>query len=250
MALLHIDSYSDALGRSVRLDAIIPEGKPGPWRTLVLLHGMTDDHSIWQRRTSIERYAEERGMAVIMPGTKLGFYTNTQAGERYFDYVAVELLKICRRMLPKLSARREDTFVAGLSMGGYGALKCALLHPESFSKAAAFSAATDICALKDAPRTQEAWYRDTFGENPEGTENDLFHAARALKKDRPEIFMWCGTEDFLYEMNLRMRDHLKKLGYRLKYTETPGDHLWMYWDREIINAMNWMLGGKEEWEWV
>lgn len=255
MALMHIHSYSAVLGRSVRLDAVIPEKEPGPWKSLLLLHGLTDDHTLWQRRSSIERYAEERKIAVIMPTTKLGFYTNTRTGENYADFIFDELPAICRRMLPKLSSKREDNFIAGLSMGGYGALKGALTHADSFSKAAIFSAATDAAALMklnpaDARMGKDFW-EDIFGpaEDIPGSENDLFLAAERLKEKRPELYIWCGTEDFLYEMNISMRDHLKKLGYSVKYSQSPGGHHWMHWDREIKNALDWMLG-REEWEWV
>lgn len=255
MALLHIHTYSHILGRSVRIDAAVPEKKAGPWKCLLLLHGLTDDHSLWQRRSSIERYAEEREIAVLMPTTKLGFYTNTYVGERWQDYVFDELLEICRRMLPNLSPKREDNFVAGLSMGGYGALKCALSRSECFSKVAIFSAATDAYVLAQTPiedpKMREDYMLDVFGpvDRIPGSENDLFHLAEVCSGERPEIYIWCGTEDFLYDMNIRMRDHLVKLGYKVKYSESPGGHHWMHWDREIMNALNWMLG-KEEWKWV
>ena len=255
MALLHIDSYSHVLGCSVRLDAVVPEKERGPWKSLLLLHGLTDDHSLWQRRSSIERYAEERNIAVIMPTTKLGFYTNALHGERWQDFIFDELPMLCRRMLPQLSHRREDNFVAGLSMGGYGALKAALARPDLFSKAAIFSAAVDIAALVDMPRgdfnLKENFYEDIFGPAASipGSGNDLFAAAERLTKDRPEIYIWCGTEDFLYDMNLRMRDHLTALGYAVRYSESPGGHHWVHWDREIKNALDWMLG-KEDWKWL
>lgn len=253
MVLMHVDFYSQVLGRSECMDVILPEienASPGSLKTLYLLHGMTDDHTIWQRRTSIERYADDFGIAVVMPTTKLGWYTNAAYGEAYFDFISDELIRISRRMFPLLSHRREDTFVAGLSMGGYGALKCALKQPETFCKAAAFSGGVDAAALSTLPGNPEAdfCWADIFGPDADipGSENDLFAAAEALTANRPDIFMWCGTEDFLYEMNLKMRNHLRSLGYNLTYTETEGSHLWMYWDREIQNALRWMLPGEEE----
>ena len=252
MALLHIDFYSNALGRSVQADVILPEtaapetGHP----VLFLLHGMTDDHSIWQRRTSIERYADERKIAVVMPGTRLGFYTNTHAGERYFDYISDELVHAMRRMLPALSRRREDTFVAGLSMGGYGALKCALSRPDVFSKAAALSGALDACELvkNPLPLGKPFCWQDVFGpsEKIPGSENDLFHLAEACMENRPEIWMWCGTEDDLFPANLRMRNHLRSLGYTLHWHESPGGHFWKYWNREIQPVLKWLTPGEED----
>ena len=253
MAILHIDFFSRALGRSAQMDVILPDARsnaPKPWKTLYLLHGMTDDCTAWQRWTSIERYAEESGVAVVMPDTRLGWYTDTAVGERYFSFVSDELVRISRRMFPSLSHKREDTFVAGLSMGGYGAMKCALKRPETFSKAASLSGALDIFGMTrlDPPLGDQNYWEDIFGpiEQIKGSENDVFAAAEELKNNRPELFMWCGTEDFLYSMNTAMRDHLLKLGYKLSYSESSGDHNWKYWDREIQNVLAWMLSGKEE----
>ena len=253
MAILHIDFFSRALGRSAQMDAILPDARgtaEKPWKTLYLLHGMTDDYTAWQRWTSIERYAEEYGIAVIMPDTRLGWYTDTAAGERYFSFVSDELIRISRRMFPSLSHQKEDTFVAGLSMGGYGAMKCALKKPETFCKAASLSGALDIYGVTqlDPPLGEKGYWEDIFGpiEAIRGSENDVFAAAEALTADRPELFMWCGTEDFLYTMNTAMRDHLMKLGYKLTYSESSGDHNWKYWDREIQNVLAWMLQGEEE----
>lgn len=252
MTFLHADFYSDVLGRSTETYISLPRCKApeAGYKTLILLHGMTDDHSVWHRRTSIERYADEKNIAVVMPTTRLGWYTNTHAGERWFDYISDELILAVRRMLPALSHRREDTFVAGLSMGGYGALKCALKRPDLFSKAAVMSAAPDICEnVRDPmPLGRPFYWEDVFGplDAVSGSENDLFRIAAELKENRPEIWMWCGTEDDLYPSNVKMRDHLRKLGYALSWHDGPGDHSWKYWNREIQNILNWMIAGEED----
>ena len=134
MALLHVDLFSDVLGMCSQMDVILPEqtrgqigmeGKrsDGKYPTLYLLHGMSDDHTIWQRRTSIERYAADYGIAVVMPTTQLGWYTDMHIGYKWWTFLSQELPAICRTFFPNMSSRREDTFAAGLSMGGYGALK-------------------------------------------------------------------------------------------------------------------------------
>lgn len=247
---MHIDFYSNILGRSVEADVFLPENSNPCLPTLYLLHGMTDDHTIWQRRTSIERYADEKGLAVVMPTTKLGFYANTHAGERYFDYISDELVACMRRILPRLSHKREDTFVAGLSMGGYGALRCALNRPDVFSKAASLSGAVDACELVKEPKPlgKPFCWLDVFGPEEEipGSQHDLFAAAEKLRENRPEIWMWCGTEDGLYPSNLRMKQHLQKLGYTLNWHESPGGHFWKYWNREIQNVLKWLVPGEED----
>ena len=248
MSLLHIDYYSEIMHRNVRMDVILPEGglvDKAPWKLLLLLHGMTDDHTIWQRRTTLEEYIRYKNMCVVMPTTYLGFYTNTRCGERYFDHIADEVIQIVRRMFPRVTKDRNETFAAGLSMGGYGAVKCALARPDTFSKAASLSGALDIASAanleEDDPMVN--FWADIFGSQDEvrGGRDDLFVLASELKENRPELFIWCGTEDFLYKMNTDFRDHLKKIDYPHVYTETPGIHDWFYWEREIRNAIEWML---------
>ena len=249
MALLHVNFYSDVLGRSVHMDAILPERSGSShWKTLYLLHGMTDDNSTWTRQTSIERCAQERNLAVILPDGDLKWYADTPWGENYFEFISRELVELSRRMFPRLSRERADTFVAGNSMGGYGALKCALRRPETFSKAASFSGALDAAALPllPTPLADEAYWEDVFGpiDAIAGSDNDLFAAAQHCAQNRPEIWMWCGTEDFLYDMHLRMREHLAALGYRLTSSKGPGDHQWFHWDRQLPRMLDWLIGGE------
>ncbi|MBQ3574492.1 MAG: esterase family protein, partial [Clostridia bacterium] len=248
MSLLHIDYYSEILGRNARMDVILPEGdlvQKAPWKLLLLLHGMTDDHTIWQRRTTLEEFVRYKNMCVVMPTTYLGFYTNTYRGERYFDHIADEVIAIVRRMFPLVTKERSETFVAGLSMGGYGAVKCALTRPEVFSKAASFSGALDIASASKLEENDPMvnFWADIFGpqEGVSGGKNDLFALASKLRENKPELFIWCGTEDFLYSMNTAFRDHLESIDYPHIYTETPGFHDWLFWEREIRNAINWML---------
>ena len=129
MALLHVNFFSDVLGMSMNMDVILPQetkgqiGMKGRTRegkipSLYLLHGMSDDHTIWQRRTSIERYVSQMGIAVIMPCVHLSFYTNMVHGLPYWDYISEELPSLCQNFFPQLSARPEDNFAAGLSIGG------------------------------------------------------------------------------------------------------------------------------------
>lgn len=255
MSLLDIDFYSDVLGRNQRMEVILPPGPApeGGFPTLYLLHGMTDDCTIWLRRSSIERYADARKLAVVMPDGMLGWYADARAGERYFSFVSEELPALALRMLPGLAQTRARRFVGGLSMGGYGALSCALRRPELFSRAISLSGALDAAALPGLDRGQAGarFWADRFGpaEAISGSENDLFRAAEICPGPRPAVWMWCGTEDFLYEMNLRMRDHLQKLGYALDYSECPGEHDWPHWDREIQRALDWLPLGGEGAQW-
>jgi len=251
MALLHVDFFSDVLGMCSEMDVILPGAvqdhiapmPDGGWRTLYLLHGMSDDHSIWQRRTSIERYADEHNIAVVMPTTHLGWYTDMAMDFKWFTFISSELPKICRAFFPKMSKRREDTYCAGLSMGGYGALKMGLRAGETFSKVASLSGAVDAADICEHNPNERLW-QDIFGpaDKVRGSFNDLLQAADDMKDStyRPKIYMWCGTEDFLYQANQTMRAKLRENGYNLTYEESPGDHQWKYWDRKIQSVLDWL----------
>lgn len=260
MALMHVDFFSDVLGMCVNMDVIIPQqtskqigmegmAADGQYRTMYLLHGMSDDQTTWQRRTSIERYVSSLGIAVVMPTTHLGFYTDTTYGMKYWTFVSKELPDICREFFPRMSARREDTLAAGLSMGGYGAWKLGLGASDTFGAAASLSGALDM--VEDYRRhvdgDNSALFRGIFGspEDMEGSENDLMALAERLaaeKKELPRLYAWCGTEDFLYEGNRRAWEHVRRLGYSLTCEESAGDHQWKYWDARIQDVLRWWLG--------
>ena len=156
MALLNCDVFSDVLGLSTSLTVILPQatttqiGMTGNARDadpplLYLLHGLSDDHTIWLRRTSIERYVAPLGLAVVMPQVHRSFYTDEVYGNRYWTFLSEELPELVHGFF-RLSRRRADTFVAGLSMGGYGAMKWALRCPERFAAVASLSGAVDIAS--------------------------------------------------------------------------------------------------------
>ena len=252
MALFEISFYSHTLGMSMQMNVILPQPKekeisPSDIPVLYLLHGRGDDHSAWMRYTSIERYANEYRLAVNMPCTHLGFYTDMAAGNRYWTFISQELPEICHSFFPQLSKRREDTFAAGLSMGGYGALKLGLLKPERFCAVASLSGSVDVHSrtLTFKNTRSEPYWTQIFGDVDQikGSDNDLFAVASRLAdsdQPKPKIFMWCGTEDFLYAYNIAMKNHLRKLSFDLAYEESPGDHQWRYWDQMIKDVLVWL----------
>jgi S-formylglutathione hydrolase FrmB len=219
----------------------------GKHKTLYLLHGLSDDHSIWLRRTSIERYAAPLGIAVIMPAVHRSFYTDMVYGGAYERFVADELPKIARSFFP-LSGDREVNYVAGLSMGGYGAFKLAFNYPENYCAAASLSGAVDLASRfedPENPHKQEGI--NVFGDPHilKGTKNDLFFAAQQFKqsgKPIPRLYQCCGTGDFLYKDNLRFRDFAKKEKLPLTWQEDAGyEHSWDYWDLRIQTVLEWMF---------
>lgn len=251
MAFIKIKFFSKVLGMSSEMNVILPEvsgyDKPVKFQTLYLLHGGTDDNSAWMRYTSIERYASQNVLAVVMPAADLSYYTDMAKGRNYWTYITEEVPKISRMYFP-LSDKREDNFVAGLSMGGYGAFKWALKKPETVAAAASFSGVMDIKNLLSKlnpviKSAREKQFDYIFGDhnNIPDSEDLLYLADEAKKngKELPKLFQCCGTEDFTYPLNIKFRDHAMKLGIDIHYEEGHGTHEWGYWDASIQKALEW-----------
>lgn len=259
MALLHTHLHSDVLGMECRMEAILPEPRgadphtplsardaASPPPCLYLLHGLSDDASTWMRRTSIERYVAPLGLAVIMPSVHRSYYTDMTQGLPYWTFISEELPAKVSAMF-RVSTAREDTFVAGLSMGGYGAFKLALACPGRFAAGASLSGALDVA--RRAARADGGQARDIeliFG-GPAGAatpSNDLMRLVEPVAKlpaqAQPALFQCCGTEDFLYDDNIRFRDRARSLGLPLTYEEAPGTHEWGFWDRWIQRVLAWL----------
>ncbi len=266
MALIHCDFFSESLGLSSSMTVILPQktvgqigmtGKAGSRKNpvLYLLHGLSDDHTIWSRRTSIERYVANLGIAVVMPAVARSYYTDMHnAGVsapcgKYWTFISRELPAIVESFFP-VSEKREDTFAAGLSMGGYGAFKLALARPDKFCAAASLSGALDPQELVNQNPGRIGEHVSIFGDKPVyGTDNDLYHLSRELARSggvKPRLFQCCGTEDFLYPINLKFRDHLESLQFDLTFEEGPGSHDWGYWDARIQDVLRWLSAGSRK----
>jgi S-formylglutathione hydrolase FrmB len=258
MILTEIKLFSDTLGFHTSMHVLLPKrtlaemkSKRRPrYRTLYLLHGHSDDHTAWQRFTSIERYAEGLNLAVVMPAVHLSFYNDLTHGGKYWQFISEEVPTLVRDMF-SLSSARKDNYVAGLSMGGYGAFKMALTHPERYAAAASLSGATDISEvvrIKKNEPDNKAWIeemRTVFGDLSKvpGSRHDLFALAKKAARApvKPCLYQCCGTEDDLYPDNVRFRDAVRKLPLDLTYEEGPGEHDWAYWDKMIQRVLGWMF---------
>lgn len=255
MALIQVHFWSDALNLQCQMWVLLPQNLPkrgsAGHPTLYLLHGLSDDHTIWMRRTSLERYVEGRRLAVVMPSVHRSFYTDMASGGRYWQFISRDVPGAARTMF-RLSNRRGDNFVAGLSMGGYGAFKLALRQPRHWAAAASLSGAMDITRrFLGEPGDRLAEMQRIFGSAraARGSDNDLFHLATRLRRStqpRPALYQLCGDQDFLHPENLAFRDHCRKLGLALRYEEDAGfGHTWDYWDLGIRRVLDWLEGLSE-----
>jgi S-formylglutathione hydrolase FrmB len=170
-------------------------------------------------------------------------------GYKYFTFITEELPEIAQQFFP-LSNKREDNFVAGLSMGGFGAFKIALSCPDKFAAAASLSGAVDMANRVKKDQVQDATeLENIFGDlnSIENSENDLFYLAKKVLESngpKPKLYQCCGTEDFLYEDNINFKNFIEKTGLDYTYEEGPGIHEWKYWDDQIQNVLKWLPIGK------
>ena len=244
MALLRMDHVPETVKVNLPLNIILPSpGEMGEVpvarrKVLYLLHGLSDDASAWQRYTAIESIAALYGLVVIMPSAGRSFYTDQPNGQNYFTYLTDELPRYIKQVFG-LSPRRDDTLIAGNSMGGYGAFKAAFLHPELYSAAASFSGVLSlafITAYPNDPRRGEFEY--LFGDLDKlaGSEHDpaiwLMRSAQN-PSSLPKLFMACGRQDDLYPLNTQFYTACQSLGIHVDYHEEDGFHDWFFWNAQI-----------------
>ncbi len=243
MSYLQIRYGSAPLGKACSLQAVVPDG-PGPHPAVYLLHGLSDDDSIWQRRTSIERYAETLGIAVVMLDGAKSFYCDLPNGAGDYERHILESIATCERLL-RLRPERSARAIGGLSMGGGGAIRIALRHPQLFGSAHSHSGLFDPARYFAAgpAKMRKDWVGGAlfaaFGPRLPASA-DPFKQARAAAragKPLPALHIDCGSEDFLLDHNRRFHALLDRLGIAHTYVEHPGAHGWDYWDRHIPAAL-------------
>lgn len=215
-----------------------------PFKTLYLLHGAWDSGPQWIENTSVMRMAEEQQIALVLPSVGNSFYANTQTGIRYEDFFMEEVLGFVRALFP-LSEKREENFIAGVSMGGYGALKTSFLKPELFSKCFVMSSVVDISY---STRIIRALGVET--DHALGTWRELKGSAYDLKtilgkyeghyEALPELFIIESTEDYLTESNRAFHAYLEEEGIPHTYREYPGIHEWKFWDEHLAECMEFL----------
>ena len=260
MAIIEVNFISKCLMRTVTFNAIIPVDKFGPQaenaeqkplKTLYLLNGIFGNYTDWVNGTRIQAWAEANDLAVIMPSGENRFYLDDEkSGELYGEFIGKELVEFTRKLFP-LSDKREDTFIAGLSMGGYGAIRNGLKYAENFGCVIGLSAALVHDTWKDADNSapiftfRRNYYEAIFGEydKVKGSDKDPKALLLKLKEEGrpvPKMYLCCGTEDGLVTANRDFRDFLNENGVDLTYVEGPGKHDWVFWDTYIKKVLDWL----------
>lgn len=265
MAWMETHYYSFSMGSNITLNVIVPTptsseqivqmNHPGKYDyenglpVVYLLHGAYGDAFSWIRFSNIDRYAQDRGVIVVMADGGLSLYQNLKSGRRFENFFTEELPTFIEGVFPA-SKKREDHFIAGFSMGGYGAWYLALRHPELYAKSASMSGAVDIVGLynsmgKSQDNNPFNW-EDSFGEDLqslEGSDRDLLTLYdRDVKNGLvPKLYQSVGYSDFLYTSSQDMRKALEERNADLVYEEGEGGHDWTFWDKNIQRVLDWML---------
>jgi putative tributyrin esterase len=264
MAVLQVDFFSKSLEKKTCFHMVLPNDVPPMMingndnykrgmKTLFLLHGYSGSSSDWLLGSSVQELAVKYNMAIVMPSGDNSFYLDGKGtGRAYCRYVGEELVDYVRRTF-NLSRDKEDTFISGLSMGGFGAIHTGLYYPETFGKIVALSSALIIHNIKN--KTEEfvdaiadyAYYSLVFGDldKLENSPNNPEYLIKELKREKkaiPALYMACGTEDFLIEENRAFHKFLVDEGIDVEYLESPGVHDWNFWNAYLEPSIQWLLG--------
>lgn len=261
MAVLQVNFISDCLKRTVPMAVILPVDKlfggavnsdeQKPFKTLYLLHGLLGSYTDWTSQTNIQALATEKNLAVVMPSGDNSFYVDAIIPNNdYGRFIGEELIHMTRKMFP-LSHKREDTFIAGFSMGGFGALRNGLKYYDTFGYIAALSSALNIFELPADMPGRCLFHEDgCFGDLEEARNTDknprvaLQNLNRKAEEDPdvkcPKIYMACGLQDGLIDVNRIFRDLLQENGIDVTYEEMDGMHNWAFWNIQIQKVLNWL----------
>ena len=243
MAFATINYFSKSLRKASSFNIVFPDDPAieAPWAAYYLLHGLSDDHTIWMRRTSIERYVAGLPIVVVMPDGGRGFYTDAVEGLAY-ESDLLEVVSLVDRTFP-VRAERVGRAIGGLSMGGYGAVKVGLKHHDRFASVNSHSGAVGFLAGVDEDKPLDPEFSRIFGPDPSGGPEDPFALVEQIDHGLlPMLRIDCGTDDFLIDQNRAFHEHLDAMQIPHEYEEFPGGHSWEYWDRHVPQAIAFHAG--------
>lgn len=261
MALFQCSYPSNVMNKYMQMNVILPENEEmtfdneGKYPVIYLYHGYTDDYTKWMRLTAVERYANDYGIAVVMPDAGKSFYTDMVYGDPYFTHLTEEVPELVKKWYP-ITKDPKHTYIAGLSMGGYGAAKIGFTYPERFNGVGIFSGALAMSMLATAETDPHAedWLKRldkdlplVFGDAttiPGSPNDDFWLVSKAVQESKPipNLYICCGTEDFVYQNTVAFCQHLQANGIDYTYSEEPETHNWGYWDRQLEEMLKWIKG--------
>lgn len=261
MAVMNVTYMSYHLRRYVNLKVILPvedtkDYNPNPirpekYKTLYLLHGFSGNESDWLNSSRIFKLARDRKIAVVMPSAENSFYIDDEERDiHYASYIGKEIVDVTRKMFP-LSDKKEDTHIAGLSMGGFGSLLIGSRFAETFGSIISLSSGFLLNVIKDEEYLTSLnignpkFYSNIFGDLDTIHHSDkdpLETCNRAHKKGiLPSIYLACGRQDVLFDLSVQMKNDLMQQGIEVTWVEDDGDHDWVFWDKYIEKAIDWSL---------
>jgi S-formylglutathione hydrolase FrmB len=239
MAFATVNYYSHALAKASQFNIVFPDSPDAkrPWSTLYLLHGLSDDHTTWMRRSCPERYTLGYPLVVVMPDGGRGWYTNAVEGDAYEDDLMDQVMGLVEANFP-VKAQRSARAIGGLSMGGFGAIKLALKYPDRFASAHSSSGIFGLCREPaEASKLVPEIYR-IFGKHPKGCPEDPYVLAEGAKpRSLPALRVDCGLEDPFLAQNRAFHEHLTDCKIAHDFQESNGTHSWSYWDRQFREAL-------------
>lgn len=243
MTIRTIQIPSLCLGRNLVVNICIPDQASGRW--MLLLHGYGGNQCEWLEKSTIAEHAQKYGLTLVMPGCGDGYYEDTQ--EPMGCFLGEELPAfICNEFA--LSSRREDTYVAGASMGGFGALLIGSRYSNVYGKIVSFGGAFIISDVAIGNQgvlgsADVNYFKRVFGDfaTLEGSERDpLAQAEKAMQEDRMgSVYLVCGTEDILIRCNERMYEELSRMGVCVRLKIVSGNHSWSTWNHHIEDSLRW-----------
>ncbi|WP_439425497.1 alpha/beta hydrolase [Oenococcus alcoholitolerans] len=243
MKNLTFNFFSKSLNMSTTFKMILPDLISDSTKILILLHGMGDDENSWERNTLLDKYLENKSLVVVMPRVDLSYYQNF-AKSAYFDFVAFEILEQMKDVF-HLNTARKNTFVAGVSMGGYGALKIVLTFPDKFSACFALSPNTDLLESWQEDSSREAWFSALFKDKKtfKNSDNNLFNLIKkpGTGLDKPFIDIECGRKDHFVHRCRSFYEQARKAGFNIVFNTYPNEkHEWSFWDRSIAGIIDFI----------
>lgn len=239
MAFASVNYYSHSLEHASSFNILFPDSPDAkePWGVYYLLHGLSDDHTTWMRRSLIERYTLGMPLVVVMPDGGRGWFTNAEVGDAYEDDLLKDVMGLVERNFP-VKKERAGRAIGGLSMGGFGAIKLALKHPKLFASANSHSGVLGLLRNPFEGKLLMKEFVPIFGEDSRGGPEDPFALAEEVDREHlPALWIDCGEEDPFLLQNRAFHAHLDKLEIPHVYQEFPGTHNWQYWGEHVREAL-------------